>query len=289
MRFAPSLLHGGTLVKNMNIRPGDYVLEIGSGNNPRHRSDVLCDKMIEDDRERGGRIVADRPLVEADAQWLPFRDQAFDYIICSHVLEHVEEPARMLDELMRVGRRGYIETPSEVAEVLYGWPFHRSVVHNVGTTLMVRRKDFASPFGDLFHLLAAHDPEFRAFHRTHDGLFLVRYEWEGTIEYQIAPDGAPAFTLPWKGGVPEREVRSSLRARLVRRVAQRLPRRFVAAIKSSWARARTRTRRDVRDVIVCPTCKGPVSWSTEAVCCPACGVEYPIVGGVPRLLPEAAR
>ena len=46
------------------MRPDDFVLEIGSGHNPKARSDVLCDKFITDDEQRGGRIVADRPIVE---------------------------------------------------------------------------------------------------------------------------------------------------------------------------------------------------------------------------------
>ena len=43
------------------------VLEIGSGDNPNARSDILCDRFISDDTERGGNIVIDRPLVVADA------------------------------------------------------------------------------------------------------------------------------------------------------------------------------------------------------------------------------
>src|SRR5262245_53539410 len=113
----------------MRIRASDFVLEIGSGHHPRREAHVLCDRFIEEDVERGGKIVHDRLLVQADAQALPFADQSFDYIIAAQVLEHVEDPEQMLRELMRVGRRGYIETPSEIAEWLYGWPFHRSVIH----------------------------------------------------------------------------------------------------------------------------------------------------------------
>ena len=47
----------------MRIRPTDFVLEIGSEHSPRPRADVLCDKFIENDAERGGAIVSDRPLV----------------------------------------------------------------------------------------------------------------------------------------------------------------------------------------------------------------------------------
>ena len=70
----------------MNIRPTDFVLEIGSGHNPKARSDVLCDKFIDDDLQRGGGIVTDRSMIEADGQYLPFVDSSFDYVICSHVL-----------------------------------------------------------------------------------------------------------------------------------------------------------------------------------------------------------
>ena len=69
----------------MNIRTDDFVLEIGSGHNPKSRSDVLCDKFIGDDEQRGGAIVTDRPMVEADGQFLPFADRAFDYVICSRM------------------------------------------------------------------------------------------------------------------------------------------------------------------------------------------------------------
>lgn len=41
------------------------------------------------------------PLVICDATHLPFRDSAFDIVLCTEVLEHVLEPGEMLDELGR--------------------------------------------------------------------------------------------------------------------------------------------------------------------------------------------
>ena len=64
----------------MNVQVNDFVLEIGSGHNPSARSNVLCDKFLVDDTQRGGQIVADRPIVEADGQYLPFADNSFDYV-----------------------------------------------------------------------------------------------------------------------------------------------------------------------------------------------------------------
>ena len=123
----------------MNVQANDIVLEIGSGHNPSTRSNVLCDKFLVDDTQRGGQIVADRPIVEADGQYLPFADNSFDYVICRHVLEHVEDPELMISELERVADRGYIETPSELGERLYGWPYHDWILNQVNDKLIIQK------------------------------------------------------------------------------------------------------------------------------------------------------
>lgn len=50
----------------------------------------------------------DSPLAEqkADIQALPFPDESFDALLCSHVLEHVEDDRRAMGELHRVLRPG---------------------------------------------------------------------------------------------------------------------------------------------------------------------------------------
>ena len=271
----------------MNIRPSDFVLEIGSGHHPRHEAHVLCDRFIEEDRERGGALVADRPVVQADAQALPFADQSFDYAICAQVLEHVEDPERMLLELMRVARRGYIETPSEIAEWLYGWPFHRSVLNVVDGKLLIRRKTFTPPFGELFHVLGERDAAFRHFHLTHNALLLVQYEWEGRIDYVILPEDAVPLDLTSKEVVEmlwRRIARSSRGERWGPSLKRLVPKPIVAWGKSLLARSRARRGRDLRSIVVCPACKGAVSWGADEIRCDRCGVSYPITRGIPRLL-----
>ncbi len=49
-------------------------------------------------------LVDPTAMVQADLMDLPFADDEFDIIICSHVLEHVPDDARALQEMRRVLR-----------------------------------------------------------------------------------------------------------------------------------------------------------------------------------------
>lgn len=46
--------------------------------------------------------------VKADILELPFEDNSFDVVFCNHVLEHIEDDARAMSELLRVMRPGAI-------------------------------------------------------------------------------------------------------------------------------------------------------------------------------------
>jgi 2-polyprenyl-3-methyl-5-hydroxy-6-metoxy-1,4-benzoquinol methylase len=45
-------------------------------------------------------------VVLADAQYLPFRNGAFDKILCSEVLEHLEDDTKGIDEIARCSKQG---------------------------------------------------------------------------------------------------------------------------------------------------------------------------------------
>jgi SAM-dependent methyltransferase len=70
-------------------------------------------------RERAGRYVSvdvepGAAMVEADLTDLPFDDESFDWIVCSHVLEHIPDDAAAMEELFRVtalGGTALIQTP----------------------------------------------------------------------------------------------------------------------------------------------------------------------------------
>jgi SAM-dependent methyltransferase len=104
------------------------VLDVGSGDKPHWRADVLLDRYV--GREHGGQrsgaeaARVDRPLFDADAADMPFADHAFDYAICSHVLEHVERPDAVIAELARVAKAGYIEVPEAASAKILDFPSH---------------------------------------------------------------------------------------------------------------------------------------------------------------------
>lgn len=277
----------------MNIRQNDFVLEIGSGHNPKTRSDVLCDKFIDDDEERGGKIVADRPIVEADGQYLPFAENAFDYVICSHVLEHVEDPALLISELMRVAHRGYIETPSEIGERIYGWKYHNWIVNLIDGRLVLQKNNTRAEFGLLFHTLAETNTHWRRFHILHHNLFLVQYEWEEKIEYQIVDrDKSPLpgtfLDLQCIDTVVELLTPKNAkqkRNRLLLVLKSIIPHRLVSYIKSLLVKIiknRKQHTKTLKEILVCPKCKGQVTFNEQNIHCIACKKRYPIIDGIPR-------
>ena len=104
------------------------MLDVGCGEKPHWRADVLVDKFLDashgKQRNTGGDVKALAPLFESPLESLPFRDKAFDYVYCSHVLEHVTDPKAAIAELMRVGKRGYIEVPFVGIQKIYDQETH---------------------------------------------------------------------------------------------------------------------------------------------------------------------
>ena len=49
---------------------------------------------------------------------LPFKDKEFDYVILSHVLEHVPNLIEFISEIERISKAGYIELPTKLNDNL---------------------------------------------------------------------------------------------------------------------------------------------------------------------------
>jgi len=51
---------------------------------------------------------------------LPYKDKEFDFVYCRHVVEDLYNPFLLMQEMSRIGKAGYIETPSPLVEMTRG-------------------------------------------------------------------------------------------------------------------------------------------------------------------------
>lgn len=114
------------------------VLEVGPGHAPFKRANVSVDFV---------EVQGVPNLVKADLalQPLPFSDKEFDFVFCRHTLEDMYNPFHLCEEMSRVGKAGYVETPSPIAELgrgvdggsppFRGYHHHRFMAWVVGDEL----------------------------------------------------------------------------------------------------------------------------------------------------------
>lgn len=113
-----------------SVSEHDRVLEVGPGGNPWHRSNVFLEKSFEDDDEwyaQSGHVTPRSSVnntVFYNSATFPFEDKSFDYVVCSHVIEHVSNPIEFVRELVRVAAKGYIEFPLLTYEYLFNVEEH---------------------------------------------------------------------------------------------------------------------------------------------------------------------
>ena len=136
-------------------------------------------------------------MVCADIEALPFGDRTFDYVICNHVLEHVEDAVQGVRELARVRKRGYLAVPSGFYEFVCPTASHRWVFALSGDTLLIKRKEErhnlgVQMYGGLFFMLYG-ETDFRRLVMRRPRLFGVALEWEGSISHRVARDDEPLY------------------------------------------------------------------------------------------------
>jgi SAM-dependent methyltransferase len=179
------------MVAALGIRPGDRVLDVGGGAAPFPAATVVLeyDLVSGHDRDHKGARPDDR-WVCGDVQGLPFADGSFDFVYCSHVLEHVRDPAKACGELMRMAERGYLETPRKMTELFAGYPSHRWLVDLVDGVLTFERRWFLEhPLQNMALAHAHRHPDVleRAL-GAYRNLTCVQLAWEGKFRFQVADD-----------------------------------------------------------------------------------------------------
>lgn len=282
----------------LSITKDALVLDIGSGHSPWPRADVICDKFYNDDSQRPGKLTMDRTLVIGDIMNLPFCENAFDYIWCSHVLEHVDDPEKAANELSRVGKKGYIETPSEFHEKLIaGYEYHKWFVNIKDEKLHFKRKQ-SSVFDKclvetISRLMKQGENNTITFYKHNyyakESPFLVKYHWkdkiECLVENSIAEENGQNDNYPFSSPSQKSNKNDNKSGPLDANFIERILQKTVVSILRMMTGKRTV---ELADILACPSCKKSVVQKYEKYICPNCKKAYPIKDGVPIMLKEHA-
>ena len=161
-----------TLSKNSNWK----ILDIGCGYRANNNATVIADKQDLSNFYKG------KNFIRVSKKELPFKDKEFDFVIASHVIEHVEDFGFFVKELERISIRGYIELPSRLGDNLvfenkndHIWWFTFDDVNN--QIIASKRNQLVEPFmtvstGKLFEEIFRES-------------LVLELAWEEKIEYKI--------------------------------------------------------------------------------------------------------
>ncbi len=180
------------------ITESDRVLDVGGGDNPFSEADRIVDAEFGSSPHRDGKGVPrglEERYVKADIHALPFEDKAFDFVFCSHVLEHVADPEAACREIMRVGKRGYIETPRKWMEFFAGHPSHQWLIDDVdGILVFEKRKFIESPYLNCaLHAAWRHKRLEELGLRQFRNISCVQYYWEDSFEFKVKDRDSRVF------------------------------------------------------------------------------------------------
>ena len=161
-----------TLSKNTNWR----ILDIGCGYRANKHASVLADVQDLSD------FYKEKTFIKINEKKLPFKDKEFDFVITSHVIEHVEDFEFFLKELERISTKGYIELPTRLGDNLvfenktdHIWWFTYDDNNNLITAS--KRNQLIDPFITVSMA--------KIFEKIFRESLVIELAWEEIIEYKI--------------------------------------------------------------------------------------------------------
>ena len=152
------------------------VLDIGCGFRANENATVIAD--IKDLSE----YYKNKKFIKIESKKLPFNDKEFDFVIASHVIEHIDDFEFFVKELERISSKGYIELPTRLGDNLvfenkndHIWWFTYDDINN--QILASKRNQLIDPF-----MTVSTGKIFEEMFRESLVLEIV---WENKIEYKI--------------------------------------------------------------------------------------------------------
>ena len=160
------------LEKNLNWK----ILDIGCGYKPHKNASVIAD--IQDFSD----FYKEKKFIQIQGKNLPFEDKEFDFVIASHVIEHIEDFEFFIKELERISSQGYIELPTRLGDNLvfenktdHIWWFLYDDVTN--KLIASKRNQIIEPF--ITVSIA------KLFEKIFRESFVIELTWEKKIDYEI--------------------------------------------------------------------------------------------------------
>ena len=137
------------------------------------------------DVENFSSYYKNKNFILINSKELPFKNNEFDFVYASHVIEHVEDVAFFIEEIQRISKRGYIELPTMLEDNMilsdnnikdHKWFFKFDDVENV--LLIERKKQLIEPF-------ITHGVLFESLRKNFRSSLVLEFEWENKINYEF--------------------------------------------------------------------------------------------------------
>ena len=255
--------------------PRGAILDIGSGSNPFWRANILMELFLEDDSRRSGKLIIDRPMVCGDIHEIPFVDKAFSFVHCSHVLQYLNNPEKAIQEMTRVSKSGYIETPSEIHEFLdLNFALHRWAISLEDDILVFREKpQYTSAHPLVEALKNRKNRTWQLIRKHHDQINILFCFWQEEVKYRIERCDCPIELNRTKDNP------SSASGYAVNPRKQKL-KLMLGKILSGTI--------NLYEILACPICKHRISIENSALVCITCNKKFPIINNVHMMTKEYA-
>ena len=152
------------------------IVDIGCGYSANKNASVIAD--VQD----FSNFYENKNFIQITEKKLPFKDKEFDFVIASHVIEHVDDFEFFIKELERISYKGYIELPSRLGDNLvfenkndHIWWFY---FDDIANKLIVSKKNqLIDPF-----ITVATAKLFEEIFRES---LVIELAWEEKIDYKI--------------------------------------------------------------------------------------------------------
>jgi hypothetical protein len=184
------------IIAKYNIERSDTILDVG-GSMKQHsllKIDTLVDIIRPEESPYGrGRLKAKHFIrLDITQDGLPFKDNEFDFCICTHTLEDLTNPYLAIKEMSRVAKRGLIVTPSMGFDMVFshidftnwatgarrvpGLGHHKWLFYKEGERMIIMPKNYP--------LLYSSEFQFTRWFGEKE----LEYYWEDKINYREIKD-----------------------------------------------------------------------------------------------------